>query len=92
MKLHITEKERQELFEAVEEFDDAEWVRKYGTTGKYIKQCMEELDTEELRDLVKGYWSLLHSLLQKYDYARLDSTKPKAELMSYRGISGILVS
>ena len=65
MKLHICEEAHKELFDEIDKFDDAAWVREYGTTGKHVKQVMEELDIDDLRDLVRGYWKLMHDILQE---------------------------
>ena len=64
MKIHIGEEGQRALFAEINKFDDATWIKEYGSTGKHVKQVMEEMDMEELRDLVRSYWKLMHDLLQ----------------------------
>ena len=65
MNIHIGEEEQKGLFDEIDKFDDATWIKEYGTTGKHVKQVMEELDIDDLRDLVRGYWKLMHDILQE---------------------------
>ena len=53
------------LFDEINKFDDATWIKEYGSTGKHVKQVMEELNIDDIRDLVRGYWTLMHDLLQE---------------------------
>lgn len=64
MKVRIGKEEQKALFEEINKFDDATWIKEYGSTGKHVRQVMEEMDMEELRDLVRSYWKLMHDLLQ----------------------------
>lgn len=51
------------LMKAVAQFDDPHWVREYGNQPKHQLEQLDAIDVEELRDLVRGYWSLTHRLL-----------------------------
>lgn len=55
--------DKQQLFDEINVFDDAEFIKKHGSTRKYARVNFEDMDRDDLENVIFGYWSLMHKLL-----------------------------
>ena len=55
--------DRQTLYNEVNRFDDAYWVRHSADQNKHRREQAEQLSLEEARDLLCEYWQLMSTLL-----------------------------
>lgn len=58
---------KEQIFAEIDKFDDAEWVVQHGRTRKYIRSTLDEIDRDDLEDLVRGYWGLMHDILNEQE-------------------------
>lgn len=55
----------QTLYEEINKFDDAEFIKCYGGNSKHLFQSLKILDEDEAKDLILCYWRLMHELLNE---------------------------
>lgn len=53
----------EELMKLIDQFDDAKWVRDYGGSLKAQSEQLEYMEEQEMKDLIRGYWSILSKML-----------------------------
>lgn len=61
---------KEQIFAEVGRFDDAEWVVRYGRTGKNIRSALDEIGRDDLEDIVRGYWGLMHDIFTEQDESK----------------------
>ena len=54
---------KEQIFVEMDKFDDVEWVVLHGRSRKHIMITLEDMDREDLENVVRGYWGLMHDIL-----------------------------
>ena len=53
------------LFEKINKFDDALWVKNYGNNQVRVAETLSDLGQDDVEDILTGYWKLMNALLNK---------------------------
>ena len=53
------------LFEKINKFDDALWVKNYGNNQVRVAETLSDLGQDDVEDILTGYWKLMNELLNK---------------------------
>ena len=53
------------LFEKINKFDDALWVKNYGNNQVRVAETLSDLGQDDVEDILTGYWQLMNELLNK---------------------------
>ena len=53
------------LFDEINKFDDALWVKNYGNDQVRVAETLSDLGQDDVEDILTGYWQLMNELLNK---------------------------